>query len=83
MKSLVLLATLALGGCAEGSLIPGVTVRTCEECYYTNTTNTYQSLYLPDGKVVPILPGQRIDLDALGIRNYTVKQYAPKLWRKN
>lgn len=73
---LFLLAMLMalLVGCADLDEVQGPHVRPCSECYYVNETASYQSLYLPDGRVIPVLPGSRVDIDELGIRNYTIHE---------
>lgn len=80
MRAAVAVLILALGatGCAGwqdmGHESEGPHLRPCTECYYENTTDSYQSLFMPDGRVIPVLAHTRVDLDELGIRNYTVHE---------
>lgn len=82
MKAALLVLLLPLAGCAGwqdmGHEDQTVHVRPCAECYYTNDTDTYQSIYMPDGRIIPILPHKTIDLDELGIRNYTITEHTPR-----
>lgn len=70
----ILMLALASAGCADLDDRPGPRLRPCTECYYVNTSGAWQSLYLPDGRVVPVPAGTRVDLDEMGIRSYVVRE---------
>lgn len=72
MRYIFMLLLILESGCVDLDEPTGPRVRQCYECYYENTSGEYQSLFLPSGQVIPVPAGTRIDLDELGIRNYTV-----------